>query len=241
MKLRSAAAIAAILLVVASSAQLALAQTEFLPLLFSGKPKISEEQAAQVAGVWEQVDGFRLDGSVLDDILRKAAKAAVADNSTDVDFTEVLANASSPATGPLTFKVYIPGVDTDTGAFAAYYLIGKEGEKPAVSRVLGMGASTPEGVMLVGTKDEDTGMWYGLVKDEETMVALYLEGVEAWNGDRTKITDNQVVAQYTYKKMPAEEIKDALALVVAKDALAENESAQIAATDRKEHSGKSSN
>lgn len=94
---------------------------------------------------------------------------------------------------------------------------------------------------------------------------------QAWNKERTKIAHNQVVAQYTYKKLPAEEIKvgkkrlqlvlaahaiasclgwpsclqppcdahhvmgapqddggapqDALALAVAKDATAENESA----------------
>lgn len=39
-----------------------------------------------LTGVWEQVDGFRLDGSVLDDTLRKAAAAAAAEDSTDVDF-----------------------------------------------------------------------------------------------------------------------------------------------------------
>lgn len=64
-------------------------------------------------------------------------------------FAEVLANASSPATGPLSFKIFIPGIDANTGAFGAYYLIGKTGEKPAVTRVLGMGASTPDGVLLV--------------------------------------------------------------------------------------------
>lgn len=122
--MRRAALIAACLLV---SAGLALAQSEFLPLLFSGEPKMTEEQAAQVegrhlaspcrrrrrhlrplprrhpptlpahlqpaalrhptcAGVWEQVGGFRLDGSVLDDGLRAAAEAAGAEGATDVDF-----------------------------------------------------------------------------------------------------------------------------------------------------------
>lgn len=38
--------------------------------------------------MWEQVDGFRMDGSVLDDTLRQAAKAAAAADisAEDVDF-----------------------------------------------------------------------------------------------------------------------------------------------------------
>ncbi|KAI7838714.1 hypothetical protein COHA_007511 [Chlorella ohadii] len=230
-------ALAAILLLFAAAAPLASAQSQFLPLLFSGDA-LTAEQAAQVAGVWEQVDGFRMDGSVLDDTLRQAAKAAAAADisAEDVDFEAVLANATSPATGPLSFKLFIPAIYPSTGAFGAYYLIGKPGEKPAVTRMLGMGASTNDGVLLVGTKDEDTGMWYGLVKDDDTMVVLYMEGLEAWDKDHKKVVDNQVVAQYQYRKLPSEEIKDALALVVAKDALEANESQQIAAADRKEHS-----
>jgi len=61
----------------------------------------------------------------------------------------VLANATSPATGPLSFKLFIPAIYPSTGAFGAYYLIGKPGEKPAVTRMLGMGASTNDGVLLV--------------------------------------------------------------------------------------------
>lgn len=68
----------------------------------------------------------------------------------------VLANASSPATGPLSFKIYIPGIDQNTGAFGAYYLIGKKGKKPAVTRVLGMGASTPDGVLLMVSRVSET-------------------------------------------------------------------------------------
>lgn len=154
----------------------------------------------------------------------------------------------------------------------------------------------PRPTCFQGTKDEDTGMWWGLVKDDETMVVLYMEGVEvswcwfglrtragrgrrpwasrcgelrcsswpwaaaatttatpthrwrlsrssqaweqrnggqstrlvdhslttrvfrstpcsqAWDKERTKVVDNQVVAQYTYKKLPVEEIKVRLPL-----------------------------
>lgn len=91
---------------------------------------------------------------------------------------EVLLNATSPASGALSFKLFIPAIDPATGAFGAYYLIGPKGQKPAVTRVLGMGAATKDGVLLTGTKDEDTGMWYGLVKNETTLVVLYMEGVE---------------------------------------------------------------
>ena len=46
---------------------------------------------------------------------------------------------------------------------------------------------------------------------------------QAWNKERTKIAHNQVVAQYTYKKLPAEEIKvgkKRLQLVLAAHAVA---------------------
>ncbi|KAL4420751.1 hypothetical protein ABPG75_010407 [Micractinium tetrahymenae] len=231
-----AAFIATTLLV---SALCARAQTEFLPLLFSEEPKLTEEQAAQVVGVWDQVGGFRLDGSVLDDALRQAVEAAADGNSTDVDFAGVLADAASPFDA-LSFKLFIPAIDTATGAFWAYYLIGPKGKKPAVTRVLGMGAATKDGVLLTGTKDEDTGTWYGLVKNDTTLVALYMEGLEAWNADRTEVLDNQVVAQYTYAKLPPEEIQAALALVVAKGAKADNSSQGIAATDRETHGGSGS-
>ena len=248
------------------------AQSQFLPLLFNGDAKLTEEQAASVvgephaapvpapgpsalsppllpprrsaacrartspplrpapgarAGVWEQVDGFRLDGSVLDDAVRAAAEAAGTDAAASIDFeggcrprvpcpaagaclpvcrgprmaahhlaalglalrarssapaaspgsraaaaaaatpaitpppppprpppcaarplAGVLANSSSPAAGALSFRLYIPAISASTGAFGAYYLIGPAGQQPAVTRVLGMGAATPDGVLL---------------------------------------------------------------------------------------------
>lgn len=58
-----------------------------------------------------------------------------------------MANATSSGVGPLAFKLFIPSIDPDTGFFVGYYLIGPKGEKPFIHRIMGMGASTPDGVL----------------------------------------------------------------------------------------------
>lgn len=136
MTIQKLGAVAGLLLLL-FAAPPARTQTQFLPLLFSGKTKLSEDQAAQVAGeagwapfpggsrrhaaaaalrprlctslrsmaaalwtarstypctrncpagVWQQEDVNRMDGSMYDDTLSKAAAAAAADGSSDVDF-----------------------------------------------------------------------------------------------------------------------------------------------------------
>ena len=62
---------------------------------------------------------------------------------------EVLRNATSPTSPKLSFRLWIPAVDPDTGLFAAFGVVQRAGREPGVFRILGMGAATEDGVLLV--------------------------------------------------------------------------------------------
>ena len=50
--------------------------------------------------------------------------------------------------------------------------------RQAASLPLGCQALHPGADWLQATTELDTGLWYGLVKDDGTMVVLYMEGLE---------------------------------------------------------------
>lgn len=206
--------------------------TDSLLSLFSTRNKLSEKQAESVVGVWNTTFGMRVDGSVFDGVLLEAASAAKGGGK--VDFDDVMAGATTEVDfSQMTYKLFIPSISRKTGIFVGYYLITKSGGQPTMARVVGVGAATAEGVMLMGSKDEDTGTLHCLVKGDGTMSGLYLEGLEALDGKTGDVLDNQVAAVYKYKKMGKRAVKAALDEVVAAKAAGDLSHSQLIAAQDK--------
>jgi hypothetical protein len=203
------ALLAVVLMLSCFSAEFASAQQmplEFLELMASDEPKLTPEQAAQVAGFYNMTDIVRLAGDDADQTLKAAIEAAAQDGAA-INYENVMNEALDSSDIVTAYALWIPYIDPQSGFFFAYRLIQDPNSPfPGVKRLLGAALGRPDGsVLLVANNDEDVAVAQGLYKND-TIYWNYMEGIENWadNGE-TKLGD-QTVFSAKLEKAPVPEV-----------------------------------
>lgn len=170
--------LAAVVLLSCFSAQFASAQQmpiEFLELIASDEPKLTPEQAAEVAGYWNMTEIIRLEGAPADQALKAAIEAADGDGAA-INYENVLNEAIDDSNIVTEYSFWLPYIDPKTGFFFAYrFYESPSSPFPDVKRFVGAAYGQPDGsVLLVNNNDEDSALWQALYKND-TMFLSYME------------------------------------------------------------------
>jgi len=206
---------------------------EFLELMASGKPKLTPEQAEQVAGFYNMTEMVRLEGAPADQALKAAIKAKAGDGAA-VNFENVVDEAIDDSGIVTAYSFWLPYINPETGFFFAYrFYKSPNSPFPDVKRFVGAAYGRPDGsVLLVANNDEDVADWQALYKND-TMYLSYMEGIENWDSTGTAKLGDQTVFSAVLEKVPVPEevlidLQEALPLKVNQERGAPSSSANTA-------------